>query len=300
MNMVIKRVKRSKYLLLMFLLPALYFAIFKYGSMFGLMMAFKEYNPMLGMWKSPFTGFTYFREMFSDRWFYRVVVNTVILNLYLLVFYFWLPVILAILINEVRRKRFKKLIQSISYIPYFLSTVVVAGMVTNILSSGGLVNQLLERFGQEPFMFMLEPGWFRWIYLFTVAWQNTGWDCIIFLAALTGIDEQLYEVADLEGAGRLQKIRYITLPSLIPIISIVFMLRIGQMLSVGFERVLLLYNPSIYETADVIQTYVYRRAIVQGDFSYGTAVDLASGVLAFVLIVITNKISGKLEGSTLW
>ncbi len=292
--------RESRALTAMFALPLVYFLVFKYGPMFGLAIAFQDYNIVAGVLGSPWAGFKHFREFLYDEWFWVTVRNTILLNVYVIVFYFPMPIALALLLNEVRSVGFKKLVQTVSYLPHFLSTVVVAGMVVNFVANDGLVNELIASLGLERIQFLTRPEWFRPIYVVSDIWQRVGWGAIIYLAALTGVDPALYEAAVLDGAGRFQQMRAITLPGIAPVVSIIFLLTLGHIMSVGFEKVLLLYNGALYDTADVIQTYVYRRGLLGADFSYGTAVGLFQSVVAFALIVSANSIARRIGATSLW
>jgi putative aldouronate transport system permease protein len=284
----------------MFFLPLLYFLLFKYGPMFGLLIAFKDYNVFEGVLKSKWVGFAHFEEFLYDAYFWKLVRNTVLINVYMLIFYFPAPIILALLLNEVKSALFKKFVQSISYLPHFLSTVVVCGMLVNFLSTDGLINQLIAFFGGKKIQFLMLPEWFRTIYVSSEIWQRIGWGSIVYLAALTGIDPHLYEAARMDGANRWKQARHVTLPGIAPVISILFLLTLGEIMSVGFEKILLLYNGSTYETADVISTYVYRRGLLGADFSYGTAVGMFQSVIALVLIFLANQGARKAGAASLW
>lgn len=211
-----------------------------------------------------------------------------------------MPIILALMINEVQNKPFKKVVQNISYLPHFFSTVIICGMVTNLLSTTGLVNQFLSLFQVDPINFLTRPEYFRTIYIASGIWQSVGWGSIIYLAALSGVDPGLYESAVIDGAGKLQQMWYISIPSILPIIVIQFLLSLGRIMSVGYEKVLLLYNGSIYETADVISTYVYRRGLESSEFSYATAVSLFESVINVLLVWIVNKIAQHVGETSLW
>ncbi len=295
-----KLIKENRYLYIMFLLPFIYFILFKYGAMFGLLIGFQDYNVFAGIWHSEWVGFEYFRDFMSEAYFWKVVRNTVVINVLMLLFYFPTPIILALLINEVRHALFRKFVQSVSYMPHFLSTVVVCGMLVNLLSSDGMMNQLLAWLGMEKIPFLMRADWFRTIYVASEIWQKVGWGSIIYLAALTGIDPHLYEAARMDGANRFKQIWHITLPSIAPVISILFLLTLGDMLSVGFEKILLLYTGPTYETADVISTYIYRRGLLGADFSYGTAVGFFQSVLALILVYCANAGARKLGSTSLW
>jgi putative aldouronate transport system permease protein len=268
--------------------------------MFGVLIAFQNYNFVKGFLQSEWVGFANFKEFLTDPYFWKLVRNTVMINLYMLIFSFPAPIILALIINEIRLQRFKKIAQTISYLPHFLSTVIVCGMVVNIMSNGGLINQLLTSFGKEPIPFLMDARWFRSIYVSSEIWQSVGWGSIIYLAALASVDPQQYEAAKMDGANRWQQIRNITLPGIMPVVTIMFLLNLGNVMTVGFEKILLLYTGPTYETADVISTYVYRRGLLTNDFSYGTAVELFQAAIALVFITTANKISRKVGETSLW
>jgi putative aldouronate transport system permease protein len=293
--------RRSKYLWLLFLPCLLYFAIFRYAPMFGLIITFKDYNVFKGIWASEWVGFKYYNLFFQNPDFFILIRNTFLLGVYKLVFGFPAPIILALSLNEVRKAPFKKFVQTVSYLPHFISNVIVASMVIMFLSpTSGLVNQLIELLGFQPVNFMVEPGMFRSIYVISEIWQNIGWETIIFLAALTAVDPQHYEAADMDGASRWGKLWHVTLPGILPAIVIVFLLNVGKVLEIGFEKVFLMYNPAIYETSDIISTYVYRVGLVQGNFSYASAIDLFMGVISLIFIYTANSVSRKVGETSLW
>ncbi len=295
-----KQLKDNRYLYLIFFLPFVYFIVFKYGAMGWLLLAFKDFNARVGLWGSKWVGLAHFRNFFSTPDFSRLLRNTILLSVYNLLFSFPVPIILALMINEVRQKKFKKIVQSISYLPHFFSTVIICGMLVNFLTSDGLINNIVTLFGGHPINFLTEPKWFRTIYIASGIWQGAGWGSIMYLAALSGVDPQLYESAVIDGATRIKQIWYISLPSITPIISIQLLLSLGGILSVGYEKVILLYNGSTYETADIISSYVYRRGLQGADYGYGTAVSLFQSVISLVLIVISNKIAAKVGQTSLW
>lgn len=294
----------NKYVYLMLLPVMLYFMIFHYLPMAGIVLAFKDYSFQHDLWgnlfATPLVGFKHFINFFTGISFGRVVLNTVMINLYGLVFSFPAPIILALLLNELKPRQFKKMVQTITYMPHFISMVVVSGLIIDILSNHGLVNTFIAACGGKPIMFMVEPQWFRTIYISSDIWQNIGWGSIIYLAALAGIDPQLYEAAEIDGAGRLRKMVNITIPCLMPTIIILLILRIGQMMNVGAEKIILLYQPTTYETADVISSYVYRRGLLGQDFSFSTAVGLFNSIINFSLLFIANRMSKKITGNRLW
>lgn len=296
-----KGLYRSRYLYILFLPVIAYYAIFHYAPMYGLIIAFKNYHPVLGIWDSPWAGLTHIKDFLKSVFFWRLIWNTVSINLYELAAAFPAPIILALMLNEIRKTYVKRTIQTIVYLPHFISVVVLAGMITLFLSpSSGIVNTVIKALGGNPIHFLAEPSWFKSVYVWSGIWQGAGWGSIIYLAALAGIDQELYEAATVDGATNFQKLLKITLPCLLPTIIIMFILRIGSMFSVGFEKIMLLYNPSTYSTADVISTYVYRRGIQQGDYSYTAAIGLFNNILNFITIVVFNKLSQKLTETSLW
>lgn len=271
----------------------------------GLLMAFQDFKPFKGIFDSPWVGFKHFREFFESPYFYRILKNTVVLNFYLILFGFPAPVLLALMLNEVRSKYVKRSIQTISYLPHFISTVVVVGMAVNFMSpSTGIINKILTLLGVDPIYFLTEPRWFRPIYVTIDIWKTVGWGSIIYLAALAGIDPDLYDAAFVDGANRLQRIIHVNIPGILPTVTIMFILRIGRILKLGFEQVFLLYNPSTYETADIIATFVYRRGLAGDggppDFSFGTAVGMFESIIGFILLLIANRLSRKFSDSSLW
>lgn len=295
-----KKIYYSRHLYLLFLLPFIYFILFKYGAMGWLLLAFKDYKPKLGLLGSPWVGLKHFKAFLATPDFTRLIRNTLLISIYNLLFSFPVPIILALMINETQNSRFKKTVQSLTYLPHFFSTVIIAGMVVNFLTSNGLINQIIGAFGIGPISFLTEPGWFRTIYITSGIWQNAGWGSIMYLAALSSVDPQLYESAVIDGATKLKQMWHISIPSIRPIISIQFLLSIGSMLNVGYEKIILLYTGATYETADVISTYVYRRGLVGADYGYGTAVSLFQSVISFILIVSVNYAAKKMGETSLW
>lgn len=296
-----KGLYRSRYLYFLFIPVIIYYLVFHYSPMYGLIIAFKNYHPVLGIWKSKWVGLTHIKDFLKSVFFWRLIWNTVSINLYDLMVGFPAPIILALLLNEVRKNALKRIIQTIVYLPHFISVIVLAGIITLFLSpSSGVINSMIKTLGGKPIHFLAEAGWFKTVYVWSGIWQGAGWGSIVYLAALSGIDAELYEAATVDGANNFQKLLKITLPCLLPTIIIMFILRVGGMFSVGFEKVMLLYNPSTYVTADVISTYVYRRGIQQGDYSYTTAIGLFNNILNFATIMTFNHISKKLSETSLW
>lgn len=296
----LKRVRQSKYLYLIFLLPFLYYVIFHYAPMYGLLIAFQKYNIVKGISGSKWVGLANFKRFLADPYFWKLVRNTLLLSFYNLLWGFPAPIILALLMNELRRKNFKRFVQSVSYLPHFISTVVVCGMVVNFLSADGPINSLLQGLGFDSVQFLVRPEWFRTIYIASDIWQTMGWNSIIYTAAICSVDAELYDAALIDGAGRFGLVRHITLPAIMPTISIMLILALGKLMSIGFEKIILLYNGSIYETADVISTYVYRRGLLGSDFSYATAVGLFQSLVGFVLLATSNRITKRLGETGLW
>ncbi len=297
---ILKQMARSKYLYLLFLLPMIYFVVFKYGAMMWLTIAFKNFKATRGLWGSDWVGLKYFEKFLTDAYFWKLVRNTVLLNLYGLIFSFPAAIILALMINEVRMQRFKKLVQTVSYMPYFISTVAVCGLITTFLSSDGLITMAIKALTGKSYALLTDAGAFRSIYIISDIWQHVGWGSIIYLAALTGIDPGLYEAAEIDGASRVQQTLHVSLPSIASVIAIQFLLTVGRMMDIGYEKILLLYTGSTYETADVISTYLYRRTIIQADYSYGAAISLFQAVLSLLLVSGANKIAQKVGSTSLW
>ena len=297
---VLKKMHRSRYLYMLFLFPFLYYVIFHYWPMYGIIIAFKDYNIVTGIMKSPWIGLENFNKFLLDPYFWKLVRNTLLLNIYGMIWGFPMPILLALLLNEVKHPIFKKFIQTSSYLPHFISTVVVCGMIVNLFSTNGAVNQLLGTIGIKKIPFLMLPQWFRPIFIGSSIWQSTGFGSIIYLAAIAGINPELYEAATIDGANRYRQMVHVTLPSLAPTISILLIMNLGRLLTVGYEKIILLYNGATYETADVIATYVYRRGLLSSDFSYATAVGLFSSVIGLVLLYIANLASRKIGEVSLW
>jgi putative aldouronate transport system permease protein len=277
-----------------------FYIIFHYGPMYGLQIAFRDYNPVDGVTGSPWVGLRHFISFFNSFYFGRLIRNTLLISVETLVFGFPAPIIFAILLNEIRTSWYKRTLQTLSYLPYFISTVVMCGIIVNFTRSDGVINDIIAAFGGERKTMLQYPQYFRPVYVISGIWQSLGWNSIIYLAAISGIDMQLYEAAKIDGAGRFAQVFHVTIPSIAPTIIILFILRMGSMFSVGSDKVLLLYNSATYETADVISTYVYRRGILDGDFSFSAAVGLFNSLINFFLIIITNKISSMVSETSLW
>jgi len=292
---------KHRYLSLLFVPAILYYVIFQYLPTYGVLIAFKDYQFRQGIWNSPWIGFRHFQHLFELESFWQVFRNTIVLSVYKLIFGFPAPIVLAILFNEVRHSLFKKFVQTLSYLPHFLSWVVVAGLFVQFLSpSIGPVNLLLRLVGLDPIYFLGSTDWFRFTMVTTDIWKSVGWGTIIYLASLASINPELYEAAEVDGSNRFQNMFYITLPSLTPVITIMFIFAVGQIVNDDFDQIFNLYNPAVYEVGDVLSTYTYRRGLVELDYSFAAAVGLVKNVLAFLLIVITNAVSRRVNEYGLW
>ena len=292
----------SKYKSLYFLfIPVLlYYIVFQYGSMFGLIIAFENYKPRLGFFNSEFVGLTHFKNLIKDYYFQRTLTNTIRISVTNLIFTFPCPIILAIFISELRSRKYSKVVQTITYIPHFISIVVVTSIMMDLTARDGAITMFLAKFGFKPVTMLNEPKYFLPLYIISNIWQNIGWNSIVYLAALLGIDAQLYEAARIDGAGKLRQLWSITLPCLLPTIVIMLILQVGKMFNVGYEKIILMYNPMTYEVADVINSYVYREGLLNLNYSYAAAVGMFNSIVSFILVWGTNKISNKLTGSGLW
>ena len=292
---------KDRYLWLLVLPGVIYFAIFLYAPLVGLVISFESYSPFRGLFAGPWVGFKWFEQFFGSPYFGRLMRNTILLNLYSLFWGFPAPIIFALMLNEAKNKKFKKISQTLSYLPHFVSTVVIIGIIGSLLDpDSGLINLAIKAAGGQSINFMGLSQWFRTVYIGSGIWQDLGWSCIIYLAALAGVDPQLYEAAMIDGAGKFQRIWHITLPGILPTIIIMLIMSLGGLFSVGYEKIILMYNTSTYETADVINTYVFRRGIVGAEYSFGTAVGLFQSVINFALVFFVNKFSRKVSEISLW
>lgn len=292
--------KKNKYLYIMLFPVVVFFVIFHYIPMYGAQIAFKDFSAGLGILNSPWVGFKHFISFFNSPYFVRVVRNTFMINLYDILFGFPAPIILALFINEINNRIFKRTVQTISYLPHFISQVVMCGLLVDFCSLDGLFNNIRNFFGMESVAILLKKEYFQGIYVGSDIWQNIGWGSIIYLAALTSIDQEQYESAIMDGAGRIKQMWYVTLPNLTPTIVIMFILRMGKMMNIGVEKIMLLYNPMTYDTADVISTFVYRKGILEASYSFSSAVGLFNSLINFVLLVLVNYISRKKSETSLW
>ncbi|WP_156285903.1 ABC transporter permease [Oceanivirga salmonicida] len=297
-----KNINRDQLQLYLLLLPfIIWYLVFMFKPMYGLVIAFKDYSVFKGISGSEWVGLKNFQIFLTSPEFYRTLKNTILLNVYSLIFEFPFAILLALMLNEVKNKIFKSFVQTASFLPYFIAVVVAVGILTNMLApTTGVINVILEKLGFEKIYFLIKPQYFRGIFVSLNIWKHTGFNAIIYLAALTSIDGQLYEAAKIDGASKLQQIRNITIPGIMPTIIVMLILKVGSMLSVAFETVLLLYQPATYSTADVISTYVYRTGVLNNDFGLATAVGLFNAVVAMTLVFSANKISKKVTSLGIW
>lgn len=293
-------IKKHRNLYIIFLPTLLFYLIFLYIPMFGNIIAFQDYSVTRGVLNSKFVGLDNFIEFLTSYNFFKLLRNTLSISLLSLVVGFPLPIILSLLLNETSNLRFKKTVQTITYMPYFISTVVMVSILMIFVQTDGIFNDIRKSFGAEPIAFMMEPGYFPWIYVFSTIWQSLGWNSIIYISAIAGVDQELYEAACIDGAGRWKQMLHITLPGISSTIIILLIMQVGQLLTVGSEKIILMYNPAIYETADVISTFVYRKGMLESDYSYSAAVGMFNSICNFTLLVIANTISNKISGEGLW
>ncbi|MEM7131907.1 MAG: ABC transporter permease subunit [Chloroflexota bacterium] len=298
------RLNKFKFYYLLALPGIIYFLIFHYGPMFGVLIAFKDispFDPPIAILTEPFVGLKNFNKFFNSFFFWNVVWNTVWISFLKLVWVFPMPIVLALLINEVRSTWFKRAVQTISYLPHFLSMVIVVGLVQSMLTvQGGLFNQIRVALGYETHAFIADPNYFRAILVSTTLWQGLGWGTILYLAAMANINPNLYEAASIDGANRFQQARHITLPGIAYVVAILLIFEIGNLLNAGFEQVLLLYSPTVYEVGDIIDTYVYRSGLQNLEYSFATAVGFFKAVLAMILLLGANKIAHRLGQPGIW
>ena len=296
-----KSVWKNWQLYIMCLPAVIYFLIFAYKPMYGIIIAFKNYSMRKGIMGSPWIGFGNFERLFSSYWFPIILKNTLTLSGLTLILGFPIPLLLALILNEVQNSRFRKGFQTISYAPHFISTVVLCGMLTLFLSpSSGVINRFITMLGGEHINFLQEPSMFKWVYVLSGVWQEMGWGSIIYFATLSGVDKALIEAADIDGASRLQKIWYINLPVLVPTILILLILNCGSLLSVGYEKVFLLQNPTNLSASEVISTFVYKSGLEKSDFSFGAAADLFNSVVNTIVLVLANTISKQTTKTSLF
>ncbi|WP_127490943.1 ABC transporter permease [Paenibacillus glycanilyticus] len=296
-----KKIARRYDLYLMLLLPIAWYLLFQYGPLYGLQIAFKDFNPAKGIVGSKWVGFEHFTRFFDSYYFWRLLWNTISINLFSLLIAFPIPIVLALIIQELPSRGFSKWLQNITYLPHFISIVVIVGMLQLFLSpKSGPVNGLIEAFGGTPIRFLEEAAWFKPIFISSNIWQNMGWQSIMYIAALIGINPQLYEAAKMDGASRLRRIWHISLPGIVPVIVILLILDIGHFMNIGFEKVLLMQNSMNIEASDVISTFVYTTGILKGEYSYTAAIGLFNAVINLALLLLVNRFARKLSETSLW
>lgn len=296
----LREVAQHKWLYVMLVIPVILIFLFSYMPMGGIAIAFKNYNMFKGVWGSEWVGLKYFRQVFSFTQFWDSVRNMLVLNVIGLVLGFPAPIILALFLNEIKHRHFKKTVQTVMYMPHFISWVVVGGMMYQIFASSGLVNSIVHRLGGSGIPFLSNNGWWIFTYFFTGLWKSIGWNTIIYLSAMTGIDQQIYEAARVDGCSRFRMMISITIPSILNTVMIMLILAIGSLASIGFEQPFVMQNSVVMEVADVVSTYVYRVGIKQAKFSIGTAVGLAQSVINFILVISANAISRRITGESIW
>ncbi|GLX66117.1 ABC transporter permease [Paenibacillus glycanilyticus] len=296
------KLARSNWDMYLLLVPGLIFLLlFKYTPMYGVVIAFQDFNIFSGIGGSEWVGLEQFQKLVHSDDFSRVLTNTLLISMYKIVILFPIPIVVALFLNEVRKMFFKRTIQTIIYLPHFLSWVIISGLFVTLLSpTDGLVNQIIKVFGGDPVSFLQDNSFFRSVVVFTAGWKEIGWNAIVFIAAIAGIDQEQYEAASIDGAGRIRKMISITLPGIMPTIVLMFILRIGSLLEAGTEQILTMYNPIVYDTGDVIGTFVYRMGLGQQDYSFSTAVGLFNSVVGFILVISGNMLSKKFLKRSIW
>lgn len=298
---LLKNIKAHPLLYIMIIPVVVYFLVYHYYPMYGMIISLFDYVPAKGIFGSDFVGLKHFKGFLSDPYFFRTMRNTLSINVLLLIFGFPFPIIFAILLNELRSSKLRKMAQTITYMPHFISTVVICGLMLDFCKTNGVITSLVTAFtGQEAFNLFSKSVYFQPLYVVMCIWQEFGWDSIIYFAALSGIDQSLYEAADIDGASRWKKILHVTLPGISPTIVILLIMRIGNMMTLGWDKILLLYNPMIYEKSDVISTYVYRIGLMNFEYSFATAVGFFNSIINFVLLLLANSISRKVNETSLW
>ncbi len=287
-------------LYLMFLPGFLYYFIFAYVPMYGVLMAFQNYEPLNGIWGSEWVGLMHFKDFLTNYYFLKILKNTLVISINCIIFAFPAPIIMALLVNEIKNSVFKKTVQTITYIPHFISLIVICGLIHNFVAEDGLISNFVSIFTGTKENLLNNPACFVPIYVISDIWQGVGWGSIIYLAALLSIDTSLYEAATIDGAGKFKQVIHVTIPGIMPTIIIMFILRMGGILGVGYEKIILLYNPLIYDTADVISTFTYRKGLIDLSWSYSSAVGLFNSVISIIFVTVTNAISRKLSETSLW
>lgn len=300
-NRVWTDIKKDWDLYLLLIPGILTLFLFKYTPFYGLLIAFQDFNIFAGIAESEWVGLDNFRRLFSSKEFALIFQNTLVISITKIIFLFPLPIFIAVMLNEIINTKFKKAVQTVIYLPHFISWVIVSGLFINLLSiNGGIINKVIESLGGQPIGFFMDKEWFRLLLVFTDGWKEVGWGTIVYLAAIVGIEQEQFEAAKIDGANKFQQIMNITIPNIAPTIILMFILRLGNILEAGTEQILVMYNPIVYEVADVIGTYVFRVGLGTSDYSFSTAVGLFNSVISFVLIVSGNKLTKKYFGKSIW
>ena len=298
---ILRAIKRDKLLFLMFLPIFAYYIIFNYIPMTGAIISFKQFRPGGGIYNGDWVGLKWFIQFFESPFAYRTIRNTVLISFYSILFGFPMPILFAVCVMEIRHNKARRVLQTVSYLPHFISTVVLVGMINNFFTmNNGIVNMLISLLGGEEINFLVNPRWFRTLYVGSGVWQSFGFNSIIYIAAITGIDPTLYEAGKMDGISRFQEVVYITIPMISSTIIMLFIMQVGRIMSVGFEKVFLMYSPAVYETADVISTYVYRKGIESSHYGFSSAVGLFNSVVNFAFVFAANSICRKLTHNSLW
>ena len=298
---IVRNFPRDRYLYVMTALGIVWFFLFHYIPIYGIIVAFKRYDVVGGIWHSPWIGLHNFKMFFESPYFFRLIRNTVLLGFFSIVWGFWPPILLALLLNEVKSGAYKRVVQTVSYLPHFIAIVIIVGIMRDFCSHNGIINHILRNFlGRAPIYFFSESEWFRPLYIGSSIWQGVGFSSIIYLAVISGINPELYECASLEGANRFQLIRFITVPALLPTMVILLILSTTGIINVGFEKVYLMYSPAIYETADIIQTYVYRVGLEGGQIGFGSAVGFFNSLVSLIFMVVVNWVARRVSDYSLW
>lgn len=294
-------IRKHKYIYILAIPMVLYYLIFCYAPMAGLVIAFLNYRPFKGIWGSDFIGLNNFIEFFTNRSFWTLMRNTFMLNVYDILLVFPTPILIALLLNELRSKAIKKGVQTVMYIPMFISMIVMCGIIKDFCESDGVIPQIIYSLtGAETGNLLMKPELYKAIHVISSLWQYAGWNSIVYVAAISNVNTDLYDAASIDGCGRWKRLRYVTLPGIAPTVIVMFILRVGRIMSVGYEKVILLYNPLTYETADVISSYTYRMGLQNGDYGYATAVGMFNALLNLIILIIANNISKKKTGQSLW
>jgi len=295
-----RNIRKHYIVYLMFVPVAVYYILFHYAPMYGATIAFKNYIPSRGFWDSNWVGLKHFHTFFNSYYCARLIRNTLLISVYSIIFGFPAPILLALLLNELKSQKYKRVVQTVTYLPHFLSIMVVCGMILNFFSSSGPINSVIVSLGGKKVDFLMDPVNFRPLYVGSDIWQSIGWGSIVYLAALSGIDPSLYEAARIDGANRFRQAFHITLPGLVPTITVLFILKIGSLMNVGYEKIILLYNELTYETADVISSFVYRKGLLDANYSYSAAIGLFNSVINFGLVILANTVSRHVQQTSLW